>query len=1385
MLRDQRRLRSLVEGLRAPRASLESVAREIERSVGRRRQRRERALSLAARAIVPDLPILAHQEEILRALETSQVIVVCGETGSGKTTQLPKLCLAAGRGSGGMIGHTQPRRVAARTVAARIAEELGVPLGGERQASGRADVGYRVRFEGRAGLDDGDTLVKVMTDGILLAEAAGGDRLLESYDTIIIDEAHERSLNIDFLLGYLRPLLPSRPDLRVIITSATIDPKRFSEHFGGAPIIEVSGRTHPVEVRYRPIEPIDGGFGDESGDEDDLAYQQAIVRAAKEALGHPPASASAPDLLVFLSGEREIRTTSTTLRKHLRDRVDILPLYARLSTAEQDKVFRRSDRAGRRRIVLATNVAETSVTVPGIGIVIDPGLARVGRYSPKHKVQRLLVEPISRASADQRAGRCGRIAPGVCIRLYAREHYEQRPRFTDPEILRTNLASVILQMRHLGLGEVSEFPFLDPPEHRRIRDGLETLHELGAIDDQERLTPLGRHLARFPLDPRVGRMVLAGGAEGCLDEVLIVAAALSVQDPRQRPADDSVDGDRALSEYRSAESDFVGTLRLWSAYNDQLRGTGGGLRRWCRDHLLSPARMREWRDVHAQLVRLTRSMGTPKNARANGGRRAAPNAGRDDDVRHLYARLHRALLTGLIGNIGVLGDAREYTGTRDLKFSIHPGSGLFKASHKWVVASELVRTTRLYARQAARIQPQWVERAAPHLVKRSYSEPHWDERTARVLASEHVTLWGLDLIEGRKVHYGPIDPAAARQVFIQQGLVEGRHWTTAAFAKHNRSLLGQVEAMRARLRRSDLTADAEAQYAFYDRYIPRGVTTGMAFEGWLRHESRRDPRVLCMNMADVLGEQLSRWPMPVAAGDESDLPLEALRSVDPGGARPTAPLAGFPDVMDVAGLTLPLRYRFSPGEPDDGITLLVPLAALSKLRGAAANRLEWLVPGMFEEKVVALLRALPKDLRRRLGPAADAARRCLSDVRFGEGDLASVLRERVGAMAGAEVPGGVIDVDRIPAHLRLNFRVVRDDAGGEEQVLAEGRDLREIRAQIGAAAATQAGAEADSPWIRDGVKSWDFGEMPSSVTPASRAQPGAGIVLHPAVVDPAIARRPSVALRLFGDARDAASAMRWGVRRLIVLRCRAEFQSVLRYMAMSELDSLRLLYSLVGPIDSLEDDLIDLVAERVYFAGPEATARANDVRSREQFDSFVDSGWHRLAECAAEAGAIAEQILRGYQAVRDRMDRLRGGPAEESAEAIESQMRELLPDRRAHAPGGFLATTPWERLIQIPRYLKAAERRLDKMGLGGMERDTQMSDQIVSFLAEMREIEAERRAMREGAVPAAVLDADVEAFRWLIEEFRVSLFAQELGTTEPVSAKRLQRRLAELRQISS
>ncbi len=939
------------------------IARSEERAAARR-------AALPVPGFPPELPITARLDEIRSLVERHQVVVLCGETGSGKSTQLPKICLALGRGVYGRIGHTQPRRIAARSLANRIASELGQGLG--------QSVGYKVRFHDQVGEH---SQVKLMTDGILLAEIQQ-DRFLSEYDTLIIDEAHERSLNIDFLLGYLKQLLPRRPDLKLIITSATIDPERFSRHFDGAPIIEVSGRTYPVEVHYRPP-------ADEAGTERDDPLQRAIVDAVDEL-----SRISRGDILVFLSGEREIRETAETLRKHRLQATEVLPLYARLGTGEQARIFQP---AGQRRIVLATNVAETSLTVPGIRYVIDAGYARISRYSHRSKIQRLPVERISRASAEQRKGRCGRVAAGVCLRLYAEDDFAGRPQFTEPEILRTNLAAVILQMKVLGFGDIEDFPFLEPPDSLQIKDGYRVLEELGAVDGLRQVTQIGRKLARLPVDPRVGRMLLEAAHTHCLRELLVIAAALSVQDPRDRPLDKQQAADEAHAEFKDEDSDFLGYLKLWHYLEEQRRHLSARkFRELCRARFLSWTRVQEWHDIHRQLRTQLHEMGY-----------------RDNEVDPGYETIHKALLSGLLSHIGFRPEGRdhEYLGARNSRFAIFPGSGLFEKKPKWVAAAELVETTRLYARTLARIQPEWVEALAGHLVKRSYSEPHWQGRRGQVGAYEKVTLYGLTLVARRRVNYGPIDPVLARELFIRQGLVDGDFETRAPFWRHNRELVAEVQALEAKSRRRDLLVDDEAIYAFYDKRVPDGIYSKPLFEQWLRQATRGQPRFLHLRLSDLL-----RRPVDELSG------------------------AAFPDELDLDGMRLPLEYHFAPGEEADGVTLVVPAAVL---RQVTPGRADWLVPGLLREKVIALIKSLPKVLRRHFVPVPDYADQCLAALAPSDTPLIQALGAELKRRSGVHVPEDAWDPGVLPPHLRLRVRVI--DAAGA--TLGAGRDLPQLRSR--------------------------------------------------------------------------------------------------------------------------------------------------------------------------------------------------------------------------------------------------------------------------------------------------------------------------------------------------
>jgi ATP-dependent helicase HrpA len=1226
-----------------------------------------------------ELPVVARREEIARAVTDHPVVIVCGETGSGKTTQLPKILLELGRGVTGMIGHTQPRRIAARSVAARIASELASPLGHA--------VGYKVRFSDRV---SPDTYIKVMTDGILLAETQG-DRMLRAYDTLIIDEAHERSLNIDFLLGYVKELLARRPDLKLIVTSATIDAERFSRHFGGAPVIEVSGRLYPVEVRYRPLAA--------RGDSDD---EQNLVDGMLSAVDELAREPGGGDVLVFLPGEREIREATDALRGHHPGGVEILPLFARLSFEEQQRVFRTG---GARRIVLATNVAETSLTVPGIRYVVDTGLARVNRYSYRNKVEQLQVEPVSQASANQRAGRCGRVAAGVCIRLYTEEDYHARPQYTDPEILRSSLAGVILRMKALGLPDVERFPFLDPPAPRMVADGYQLLAELGAVDEANQLTEMGRRLARFPIDPRVARMILAGGQEQCLAEILIVAAALEVGDPRERPFERAEAADKAHEQFHDEQSDFFALLKLWDHFEDAVlhRKSNRKLAQELHGEFLSQRRLREWRDVHRQLTALAGEMGLRVNQQP---------ATRE--------QLHRALIAGLLGNIGCKGEeAGEYLGARGIRFAIFPGSGLRRKQPKWVVAAELVETTRLYARCAARIEPEWVEAAAGDLVKKHYFDPHWEKERALVSAYERVTLYGLTLVPRRPVHYGPINPKEARDVFIRGALVAGEFDTRAPFLAHNRSLLKEIEALEHKARRRDVLVDEEAIYAFYDGVVPEGIVNGAGFEKWRAEAERANPRLLYLTR-----EYLMRH---TAAGITEDQ---------------------FPDRIEAAGAGLKLAYRFEPGHPLDGVTVTAPLHLLNQLE---AEPFEWLVPGLIREKVAQLFKTLPKQFRRYLVPPAQHVTAFLMECEERETRnekreaLASALARYVQRAAGEPISPDSWERTDMPAHLLMNFRVV-DEAGRE---LAAGRDLAALKTQLGEAAQLTF-ADAGTGIEKSGICAWDFGELPERI---AFTRGGRQLTGYPALVD----EGESVAIRLFDTHAVAGAAMRGGVRRLMRLALKEQMKQLDR--SLPGLTQAALILRELAPADDWKENLVTAIADRAFIGEDELPRGAN------AFEALKQRARTRLPAVREAACRLLGSIAEEYQRAQKKLAAA-AKSLPQSAADVRAQLARLIFK-------GFLSATPWDRLHDLPRYLKAMQSRLDKYS-ADPERDQRHAGNIAELWRRYEERAA--KLARAGAT-----DARLEDFRWRIEELRVSLFAQELKTPYPVSYKRLDKLWSQIR----
>jgi ATP-dependent helicase HrpA len=1207
--------------------------------------------------------------------------VLCGETGSGKTTQLPKICLDLGRGVGAMIGHTQPRRIAARSVSTRLASELHTVVG--------QGVGFKIRFSDRVG--EG-TWIKVMTDGTLLAEIHS-DPLLNAYDTIILDEAHERSLNIDFLLGYFKQLLPRRPDLKLVITSATIDPQGFARHFDGAPVIQVPGRVYPVEVRYRPPPERDRGDAD---------LQSQVVEAVGELVENGPG-----DILVFLAGEREIRETADALGKNLAQPAELVPLYARLNTARQERIF--APHAGR-RIVLATNVAETSLTVPNIRYVIDAGHARISRYSYRRKVQQLPVETISQASAEQRKGRCGRIGPGICVRLYARESFEERAEFTEPEIRRTNLAAVILQMKALDLGAMEDFPFPEPPDPRFVRDGYRLLRELGALDDTDRLTRLGGQLAKLPLDPRFGRMILAGAEHGCLAETLIIASALSVRDPRDRTLENREAATKAHQRFVDKQSDFMGFVNLWNDYHDPgLRLTGSQLRRLCRERFLSYPRMREWQEVHRQLVLTCSEMGL---------RRAKEKAA--------YKNVHQALLTGLLDHVGQRKDKGEYQAGGGGKFVISPGSALAGGGANWVVAAEIVETGRRYAHTVARVRPEWIEQAGRHLVRRSFFDPYWDDRSGQVLGYERVSLSGLTLIPRRGTRCERFAPTQAREIFIRCALVDGRGALEAPFLRHNESLAASIRDREHKLRRLCPSADEDAFEALYDARIPPDICNTRRFEQWRAGAERENPRCLFIDEHELLG---------------------------PGGF--DAPGTQFPDRLALHGHGIPLRYRFTPGSEEDGLTATLPAALLEQVD---AGMFEWLVPGMVEEKILALLRSLPKHLRRNFVPLPDCAHRCAAGLRPDGRSLRRNLGEYLGRQGGVEIAAHDWHEDRLAPHLLMRFRIV--DADGK--VVGHGRDLGELKRRLGVGSAAPVRRLPRAGIERDGLTAWNFEPLPESV---SFDVQGATFHGFPALVD----RGGSVAVRIAASTDQARHWHRLGLRRLFMLelarpvaRLRRQLPGIrelcLAYLSCTFADPFGVpdgeaRRGAPGSAEELTGDLLGLVVDQAFglcSGGP---------RSREEFQQRKREGTPRLVDLGNEICALAGEILGRCRTVGSRFRQLPAKIPADARQDIESQMRHLM-----HR--GLFARIPLDNLRNLPRYLDALQRRLDRL-VADPGRDARRTLEVAPYWKQYLDY-LETRA------PEGLPEPDVLAYRWMVEELRVSLFAQELGTPRPVSGKRLQ-----------
>lgn len=1344
LAQDWRRLQALTRELREKGAKSERVEKALAELLATSRAAvAARVASLPTPEFADDLPVNERRDDIAALIAQHQVVIVCGETGSGKTTQLPKICLSLGRGTRGLIGHTQPRRLAARAVANRLAQELQTQVG--------AGVGVKIRFHDRT---RPESWVKLMTDGILLAETQT-DPYLNAYDTIIIDEAHERSLNIDFLLGYLKRILPRRPDLKVIITSATIDAERFSQHFHHAPVIEVSGRLYPVEVRYRPIaeeKPSRESHNNDatserarnSRDEERDLYA-AIVDAVDELarLGN----GSNGDTLIFLPGEREIREAAEALRKHHPPHTEILPLFSRLSAAEQDRIFKPH---GARRIVLATNVAETSLTVPGIRYVVDAGLARVKRYSYRNKVEQLQVEKISQAAARQRAGRCGRVAAGVCIRLYDEMDFNARPAFTDPEVLRSSLAGVILRMKSLRLGEVEEFPFIEAPPPKAINDGYALLQELGALDEHKNLTEAGRNLARLPLDPRIARMIAAAKEQGCLPEVLIIAAALSVQDPRERPIERQQAADEKHRQFADDKSEFLAWLKLWVWYEDAIehKKSQRKLAESCKERFLSPLRLREWRDIHSQLSAQVAELGwLPHDKHENGKPvKASANSGLNkqnelNDVAETatksvlaqrpwrgvgecppshYAAIHKALLAGLLGNIG--GKSEEsghYLGARGMKFLLHPASHLHKKAGKWVMAAELTETTKLYARTLARIEPDWVEEVGAHLLRRSYFDPHWEKKAMQVAAWERVTLYGVVIQAKRRVHYGPLAPEEGREIFIRQALVGGevdeayvRRWN---FYQHNQKLIREIEGLEHKQRRQDVLVDDELIYAFYDHLLPHGIHNGISFDAWRKEIERDTPKLLYLAKDDLMRHE--------AAGVTSD---------------------AFPAQLRLAGVAYALSYHFEPGSPRDGVTLTLPLAQLNQI---SPLRCEWLVPGLLKEKVVQLVKTLPQRLRAKLVPVPDFAEEFMVAVAHDEKKLQQglipclveyMLKERGLNARGWAVTADAFRPDALPPHFNMNFKLI-DEQGRQ---LDMRRGLTDLRAEWGKEARQEFAELHETPSEYSGLTDWTFGELPEIMeVPVGKTT----VVGYPALVDAG----ESVTLKVFDAPDEAERLHKLGLRRLFMLH----FREQVRYFEKNipNLTQLGMQYMALGTVEELRQQIIDLCFERACLMPPWP-------KDREAFKQRCIEAKSRFGLLLQEITRLLATIFAESQNLPKKLQAYKAHPA--AVQDIEAQLKRLMGKR-------FMVETPFERLQHLPRYLKAMAVRLDKLK-NDPARDTRL-------LAEYQPLwtNYERRAQQ--LAKQGVSSPELEQFRWLLEELRVSLFAQELKTPVPVSVKRLQK----------
>ena len=1282
MLRDRYRFRGQLRKLDGKdEAGLEKLGKRIEASQGQVNKRRE---AMPKIRYDQALPVVDRKADILKAIQENQVVVIAGETGSGKTTQLPKICLEAGRGIFGVIGHTQPRRLAARSVANRIAEELQVPMGEQ--------VGYQVRFTDHS---TDTSLIKLMTDGILLAEVQN-DRFLNRYDTLIIDEAHERSLNIDFLMGYLKLILPKRPDLKVIITSATIDVERFSKHFNDAPVIEVSGRTYPVDVHYLPMEELEL-----EGRDADQRLQQGILTAIQQidAIERSGKGARLGDVLVFLSGEREIRETHKFLRDAKLAHTEVLPLYARLSAAEQNRIFQ--GHSGR-RIILSTNVAETSLTVPGIRYVIDPGTARISRYSVRSKVQRLPIEAISQASANQRKGRCGRVSEGICFRLFSEEDFLSRPEFTDAEILRTNLAAVILQMLRMGLGDIARFPFVDPPDNKAINDGFKLLQELDAVNNERRITPVGRQLSQMPVDPRLGRMLVEANKNNALNEVLVIVSALATQDPRERPQEKQQAADQRHREFYHEDSDFQTFVTLWEAYEEQRQNISQNqLRKYCKQQFLSFMRMREWRDLHRQLALSCKDL-----------KFAVNNSSAS------YADVHKSLLAGLLSHLGNKDDEADYMGARNRRFYVFPASTLYKRKPKWIMSAELTETSRLFARTNARIEPQWIEPLAGDLIKRNYFEPHWEKKRAQVVAFEQVTLYGLIIVGRRRINYDSIDPVVSRELFIREALVEGHYQSKGAFQNHNLALIEEVDELESKARRRDILVDPETLYAFYDERIPAQISNGASFEKWRKGAEHKEPKLLYLTK-----EYLMRHDAEQVTENR------------------------YPNRFKWEGLELPLTYHFAPGEVDDGVTLTLPVQALRLL---PKHRLEWLVPGMLYDKCVAMVRALPKALRKNFVPVPDFISGALESLSPCDEPLTDMLGRQLLRMSGVRIADDSWNLESLDDHHRMNYQVLDDDG----KILGQGRDLNTLRQKYADMSQDSIRKLSKSHLEQEGLLDWSCGELPQEIT-----RKAGGLILksYPALVD----CKSSVAVQLFESQAMADYENNRGLTRLFRIKLFNQLKFALS--KMTKLKETKLMATHLINHKELEDDLVNLLIAGVFLDKDKERPR-----NKEAFIGLIESHKGDLVPFAEKVDALLNDIFRKAQGVSRQ---LKGKISFDRALAmadIKQHLSRLLGK-------GFMMKAGMEWLIHYPRYLQGLEIRLEKLP-SQVNRD-------LAWTEELTILQHKYQQRLEVHQKHKLVDPNLQFYYWMQEEYRVSLFSQQLGTRFPVSDKRLRKLWIDVQEV--